>query len=193
MLVDKENNANHVNITVRRKRRQRTQDRPLTSILETTFSPLQLPLPNVNRISIPALLNNSKHSLLKQDPSLQPEETLSHRFPRSNKGPVIAKSHKLRSFFGQEEERYPPKRKMSLNPGLLVRRSHDSISERHVSSRISKISQTLEMPITQVNTSRKHEFARLYQKQKTHYERLLQRHGISEAVEDDEYLTFMLR
>lgn len=73
---------------------------------------------------------------------------------------------------------------MSLNPGLLVRHSHDSISERNVSGRISKISQTLEMPITQANTSRKHEFARLYQKQKAHYERLLQKHGINEAVED---------
>ena len=72
--------------------------------------------------------------------------------------PVIARSHKLQSFFGLESDRYHEKRKLSIqHPDNHRGRSLDTDNiQKHKNTVLSQL-------------TRKQEFARLYQKQKKEY------------------------
>ena len=70
----------------------------------------------------------------------------------------------------------------------MIRNSLDSMRAKKKEPLITT-SRTL--VVTKKNSSKKNEFARLYQKQKTEYDKLLKKYGIEESVDDHEYHQFM--
>ena len=134
MLIDKENNANHNNLHFRRKKQIKNNKIGHQTILEVTFRPL----PKINQASFPLL---SSQQVINAS-----EEVLGQRLSKGKPGPVIAKSHKLKSFFGEQSERYNSRRKMTLNPREMIRHSGDSIRPKRLSKQETSISaKTIEL------------------------------------------------
>ena len=101
---NKENNPLSVNcLATRRKYALRNQPRPLTSNFEATFNPF----PHPNAFSIPLLparaatIDHSEHT---EQQSLAHELCL--HIARQQKGPIIARNGKLKSFFHPDTGRY---------------------------------------------------------------------------------------
>jgi hypothetical protein len=118
MLIDKENNANHANLNFRRRRTIKDNKFGHQTILEATFRPL----PKINQVSIPLLPIRLTVNT--------PDDSVGQRVSKGKQGPVIAKSHKLKSFFGEPSQRYDSRRKMTLNPREMIRHSVESIRSK---------------------------------------------------------------
>jgi hypothetical protein len=128
MLIDKENNANHANINFRRRKPIRDNKIGHQTILEVTFRPF----PKINQASIPLLPIRLAVNT--------PDDSVGQRISKGKQGPVIAKSHKLKSFFGEPSERYNSRRKMTLNPREMIRHSVESIRSKKVAKPETQIS-----------------------------------------------------
>ena len=63
LLIDKENNANHINLNLRKIKRGKEGNRPGTSSLLETFNPL----PRINKGSIPVLSREKTNSYNQED------------------------------------------------------------------------------------------------------------------------------
>ena len=63
LLIDKENNANHMNLNLRKIQKMKEDNRPGTSSLLETFNPL----PRINRGSIPTISRQKSNNLNQED------------------------------------------------------------------------------------------------------------------------------
>lgn len=120
MLIDKENNANHANLNFRRRKPFKNSKLGNETFLEVTFKAF----PKINQASIPLLPIRLAANT--------PDSSVGQRPSKGKQGPVIAKSHKLKSFFGEPSERYESRRKMTLNPREMIRHSVESIRSKKV-------------------------------------------------------------
>jgi hypothetical protein len=93
-IIDKENNINHTNVVFRRRKKSsKDEQRPLTSILETTFNPL----PKLYQCSIPLVpkSRNTEKTIDHDNDTLNAYQDFVSK-PTHKQGPIIARSHKLK-------------------------------------------------------------------------------------------------
>lgn len=172
---NKENNPLSVNcLATRRKYALRNQPRPLTSNFEATFNPF----PHPNAFSIPLLparaatIDHSEHT---EQQSLAHELCL--HIARQQKGPIIARNGKLKSFFHPDTGRYA--RRESV-PDPRTARSLRGCSLDALNTRAAR-ELTLLPPKP---PTRRQQFQRAYRLQKEGFEQLLRKHGVAERIEE---------
>lgn len=93
-IIDKENNMNHANVVFRRRKKvSRDEQRPLTSILETTFNPL----PKLYQCSIPLVPKSrrTEKTIDYDNDTLNAYQDFVLKVP-PKQGPIIARSNKLK-------------------------------------------------------------------------------------------------